>query len=84
MKKNKNKNKNNNNNNKKHTPLQDSVRRYIRDISVAMFLQVCISPPLPRFQERPWKSKLFRSQSIDSERKQKNTQNTNNVGRGKL
>ena len=74
---------------KKHTPLQDSVRRYIREISVAMFLQiqteeeaeerakrpkrrrarrngcfrrliqtdmyVCISPHLPRFQERPSK-----------------------------
>ena len=25
---------------KKHTPLQDSVRRYIREISVAMFLQI--------------------------------------------
>ena len=25
---------------KKHTPLQDSVRGYIREISVAMFLQI--------------------------------------------
>ena len=29
-----------------------------------------ISPHLPRFQVRPSKSRLFRSQSIDSERKQ--------------
>ena len=31
------------------------------------------------FQVRPSKSRLFCSRSIDSERKQKNTQNTNNV-----
>ena len=59
---------------KKHTPLQDSVRRCIGEISVTMFLQiqtdmyVCISPHLPRFQGRRWKSKLFRWESIDSER----------------
>ena len=81
--------KNKNKNQKKHTPLQDSVRRYIREISVVfvfanpdrgggggtretspaakseekrMFSQViqtdmyvCISPHLPRFQERPSK-----------------------------
>ena len=36
---------------------------------------VCIAPHLPPFQVRPSKSRLFRSQSTDSERKQKNTQN---------
>ena len=49
---------------------------------------VCIyvytSPRLPRFQVRPSKSRLFRSQSIDLERKQKNIQNTNWVWCGKL
>ena len=35
------------------------------------------------FQVRPSKSRLFRSQSIDSERKQKNVQNTNKVPCGK-
>ena len=44
----------------------------------------CTSPHLPRFQVRPSKSRLFRSQSMDSERKQKNVQNTNNVWYGKL
>ena len=39
-------------------------------------LYVCISPHLPRFQVWPSKSRLFRSQSIDSERKQKNIQAT--------
>ena len=42
------------------------------------------SPHLPRFQVRPSKSRLFRSLSIDSERKQKNSQNTNKVWCGKL
>ena len=42
-------------------------------------IYVCISPHLPRFQVWPSKSRLFRSQSIDSERKQKNIQNTNKV-----
>ena len=32
-------------------------------------MPVCISPHLPRFQVWPSKSRLFRSQSIDSERK---------------
>ena len=40
-------------------------------------MYVRISPHLPRFQVWPLKSRLFRSQSIDSERKQKNAQNTN-------
>ena len=40
---------------------------------------VCIAPHLPPFQEGPSKSRLFRSQSNDSERKQKNTQNPNRV-----
>ena len=40
---------------------------------------VCISPHLPRFQVGPSKSRFFRSQSIDSERKQKNVQNTNKM-----
>ena len=47
-------------------------------------IDVCTSPHLPRFQVWPSKSRLFRSQSIDSERKQKNVQNTNNVWYGKL
>ena len=44
---------------------------------------VCTSPHLPRFQVWPSKLRLFRSQSIDSERKQKNVQNTNKVWCGK-
>ena len=47
-------------------------------------IYVCTSPHLPRFQVWPSKSRLFRSQSIDSERKQKNVQNTNKVWCGKL
>ena len=47
-------------------------------------IYVCTSPHLPRFQVWPSKSRLFRSQSIDSERKQKNVQNTNKVSCGKL
>ena len=40
---------------------------------------VCISPHLPQFQVRPLKLRLFHLQSIYSERKQKNTQKTNEV-----
>ena len=40
---------------------------------------VSVAPHLPPSQVRPPKSRLFRSQSTDSERKQKNTQNTNIV-----
>ena len=47
-------------------------------------IYVCTSPHLPRFQVWPSKSRLFCSQSIDSERKQKNVQNTNKVWCGKL
>ena len=47
-------------------------------------MYACMSPCLPRFQVRPSKSRLFRSQSIDSERKQKNVNNTNKVWCGKL
>ena len=46
-------------------------------------IYVCRSPHFPRFQVWPSKSRLFRSQSINSERKQKNIQNTNNVWCGK-
>ena len=42
-------------------------------------IYVCTSLHLPRFQVWPSKSRLFCSQSIDSERKQKNIQNTNKV-----
>ena len=45
---------------------------------------VCTSPHLPRFQVQPSKLRLFRSQSINSEKKQKNIQNTNKVWCGKL
>ena len=38
-----------------------------------------IAPRLPPFQVRPSKSRLFRSQLTDSERKQKNTQNPNRL-----
>ena len=48
------------------------------------YVCICMSPRLPRFQVRPSKSRLFRSQSIDSERKQKNVKNTNKVWCGKL
>ena len=44
---------------------------------------VCIAPHLPPFQVRPSKSRLFRSQSTDSGRKQKNTQNPNRVWPGR-
>ena len=47
-------------------------------------MYVCISQHLPRFQERPSKSRLFRSLSINSEREQTNTHYTNNVWSGKL
>ena len=47
-------------------------------------IYVCTSPHLPRFQVWPSKSRLFCSQSIDSERKQKNVQNMNKVWCGKL
>ena len=46
---------------------------------VCVYMFVCISPHLPQFQVRPSKPRLFRLQSIDSERKQRNTQNTNKV-----
>ena len=47
-------------------------------------LYVCISPHLPRFQVWPSKSRFFCSQSIDSERKQKNIQATTKVLREKF
>ena len=47
-------------------------------------IYVCTSPHLPRFQVWPSKSRLFCSQSIDSERKQRNVQNRNKVWCGKL
>ena len=42
-----------------------------------------IAPRLPPFQVRPSKSRLFRSQLTDSERKQKNTQNPNRLWPGR-
>ena len=42
-----------------------------------------IAPHLPPFQVRPSKSRLFRSQSTDSGRKQKNTQNPNRCDPGR-
>ena len=53
-------------------------------IQVYVCMYVCISQHLPRFQERPSKSRLFRSLSINSEREQTNTHYTNNVWSGKL
>ena len=53
-------------------------------IQVYVCMYVCISQHLPRFQERPSKSRLFRSLSINWEREQTNTHYTNNVWSGKL
>ena len=64
----------------KYSPLTTNTS--ILCMYVCMY--VCISQHLPRFQERPSKSRLFRSLSINSEREQTNTHYTNNVWSGKL
>ena len=49
------------------------------DVTIYVCIYVCTSPHLPQSQVRPSKSRPFRSQSIDSERKQNNVQNANKV-----
>ena len=46
---------------KKHTPLQDSVRRYIREISVAMFLQIQTEEEAEERAKRPQRQRAKRN-----------------------